>query len=192
MRLAAAILAAALALVALGCGGDDATTATEATETRSPRPAASPERKPRAFPVISDRDDPRFATVAIGDPRKALPRIEPPDRPAPRKFLVRDLEVGSGPAAQGGDEVAIWYYAVDYADGKRHFEGWPPPPDPFEVQLGSYREADIWEKAITGMRPGGRREAIVPSRLAFGDGALDYVFVMARVEPASETEPPGG
>ena len=42
------------------------------------------------------------------------------------------------------------------------------------------------------MRPGGRREAIVPSRLAFGDGALDYVFVMARVEPASESEPSGG
>src|SRR5215204_5624132 len=37
------------------------------------------------------------------------PEFDPPERPAPKKLLHRELEEGSGPPAGRGDEVAIRY-----------------------------------------------------------------------------------
>ncbi len=97
--------------------------------------------------------------------------------------------MGTGPVVGPRDRVAVYYTSVDYRSGRTQLQTWPPPPLPLVVQL-SGREA--WEDGIVGMRAGGRRELIIPSGPAIGNGALDYVFDLVRIEPASSKAPAGG
>ncbi len=205
MKTSAAIVAVLLALISLGCGGDDGAAGpgeTESTTTAvsgetSPgttTPAGAEEEQAPApsdpgdsgFPAVSDPDDPRFASVSGGEGRRTQPRIEPSNQPPPKRLLVRDLKVGSGPVARPGDRAAVFYIGVDYKTGKRLFQTWPPTAQPFVVRLRPAGDAAAWEEGVMGMRVGGRREILVPSRLAFGDGALDYVLDLVRIEPDSQ------
>lgn len=199
MKAIRAIFAVSVALLWVGCGNDDAATtsretaATTAAESGSepPAPAAASDPSRTVFPNVLPSDDPRFASVTYGEGRYPKPQIDPADGPQPRKLLVRDLEVGSGPVARAGDEVGVFYIGVAHATGKKQFQTWPPTAQPFVTELRSFESAEGWEKGVMGMREGGRREVLVPSRLAFDSGALDYVFVLASLKPASEA-PPGG
>jgi peptidylprolyl isomerase len=126
-----------------------------------------------------------FGTIT-GGKGQAKPRIHPPGGPPPKKPLVRDLKVGTGPVAHRGDTITVHYIAVDYKTGKERYENWPPTnkPKPFVFELGSGGVSDAWEEGIEGMRIGGRRELIVPSKLLFQNGTLDYVVELVRVKPA--------
>lgn len=183
MKISTAIVVILLALLSFGCGGDDV-----ATDTGEPEPRSSTVSGgdgPR-LPTVSDGDDPRFATVSGGEARGTEPEVDPPDQVPPQRLLIRDLEVGSGPVAHPGDQVAVRYLGVDYKTGEVRFYGWLYPPS-LEFRL---RAREAWEEGIWGMRKGGRRELVVPSRLAFGTGAIDYVIELVRLEPASK--PPSG
>ncbi len=156
MNIFAALFAACAIFALLGCGGGDSTTAPQ--------------------------QDPRFAIVT-GIERGARPQIDAPNRPPPKKPLVRDLELGSGPAAQAGDQVAVHYVGVDYETGELVYFGiWPPDP-PRVFQLGSGGLGEAWEEGIVGMKAGGRRELIIPSHLHYGTGTIDYVVGLAGIEP---------
>lgn len=191
MKVFLAILLIALAVVASGCGGDDAATgsgeggtgSTTASSEREADPAAVPDQKHFGAPTVLGRDDPRFATIT-GDGRLPKPEIDPADRPPPKRFLVRDIKVGSGPRAKPGDRVAVWYIGVDYLTGNTLFETWAPLK-PLVAELGLNGNAWDWEEGIVGMRVGGRREMLVPSSLALGREGLDYIFDLVRVEPAA-------
>jgi peptidylprolyl isomerase len=186
MKVFTAILAASFALLCLGCGGNDTTTVSDEKGAEAP---AGSDRQDRGFPTVSERDDPRFATLSSGGGRRAQLEIDPSHRPPPKRFLVRDIKVGAGPVARPGDRAAVWYIGVDYKTGERQFQAWPPvAPRPFVVQLRPPGIAEAWEVGIMGMRAGGRREMLIPSRLAFGNGALDYVFDLVRLE---SPPPPG-
>jgi peptidylprolyl isomerase len=168
------MLIAALALLSFGCGGDEA-------ESTVAETVAPPEKKTR-FPVLSDPNDPRFATVSMGEGRTE-PEIDPADRAPPKSILVRDLEVGSGPIARPGVRVAVRYLGVDHRTGEHSYFGWLYPPA-LKMQLGDKPEA--WEGTLWGMRAGGFREMIIPSRFAIGNTTLDYVVEMVRVEPVAK------
>jgi peptidylprolyl isomerase len=112
---------------------------------------------------------------------KDEPEFDPPDRRAPKKVLFRDLEVGSGHAAQPGDEVAILYTGAVYRTGKPRFGGSAGP-----YRLGSGGLGSAFEEGLEGMEPGGRRELIIPSRLLGGTAAIDYAIAMKSVKPAAE------
>lgn len=197
MKVFLAILLIALAVIASGCGGDDAATgsgkgaagSTTASGEREARSAAVPDQKDFGAPTVLGRDDPRFATIT-GDGRRPKPQIHPADRPPPKRFLVRDVEVGSGPRAKPGDRVAVWYIGVDYLTGDTLFETWAPRK-PLVADLGLNGNAWDWEEGIVGMRVGGRREMLVPSSLALGREGLDYIFDLVRVEPAAAESPSG-
>jgi peptidylprolyl isomerase len=109
------------------------------------------------------------------------PHFNPPDRRAPKQLLFRDLEVGSGPAAQRGDEVAILYTGAVYRTGKPRFGGSAGP-----FRLGSGGLGRAFEEGLKGMEAGGRRELIIPSRLLGGTAAIDYAIVVKSVTPAAE------
>jgi len=180
------ILAAALALTVVGCGGDDST----ATEGTAAEGAATTTAKPEPRFVFSDGNDPRFATISKGDGPLPGPEIDPPDLPAPKVVLVRELGSGSGAAAELGDVVALRYLGTRYESGKAWFQGWLPSPVPHQLGVGQWA-SHVWEEALVGMREGGRRELILPAQFASGDEAVDYVIEMVRVEPAAKP-PPGG
>jgi hypothetical protein len=174
MKTSSSILAVAFALFCFGCGGSDVAT----TAAGKPDPD---------FPVVSSGDDPRFATISGGQ-GQAQPEVDPPDRRPPGSLLIRDLEVGSGPVARPGDRVAVRYLGVIYKTGEVYYRGWLYPP---ALRIRLRPDGQAWEEGIWGMREGGRRELVVPSRLAFGKGAIDYVIELVRVEPAAKP-PPGG
>jgi peptidylprolyl isomerase len=108
------------------------------------------------------------------------PVIDPADRPAPKRLIFRELEEGLGPAARRGDEVAIRYAGAMHETGEIRYGGTTRL-----FQLGSGGLGGAFERGLVGMRAGGRRELIVPSRLLGGSGAVDYMIELTGFKPTS-------
>lgn len=111
------------------------------------------------------------------------PRIRVPEGPPPKKLVVNVLREGSGPPAdEGKDEILVRYVGAYYDSGRVFFNSWDTGgPSKFlleEVHRG-------WELGLKGMREGGRRELIEPSRLAYGAGAAIYVIDLVGVNRGS-------
>lgn len=94
------------------------------------------------------------------------PRVVVPQGPPPRQLEVRDLQEGSGAPVERGDYVTFQYVGVDYETGRQFVSSWGGGLRNFTVGAG--KEIPGMEKGIEGMRPGGRRELIVPPGLAYG------------------------
>lgn len=125
--------------------------------------------------TIPSGDSGRFAAISLGR-GNTKPDISPSSAPQPRRVLVRDIEQGTGPVARQGDRVALYYFSVKYKTGNTSYYRWPPEP-PLVIRI-----SDVpWEKALIGMRPGGLREAIIPSHLHLKTGTIDYLYKMVRV-----------
>jgi hypothetical protein len=171
-RASAVVCTIAFAFLASGCGEDDDLVPTRETEL--------PADRPLRLPPVSEGNDPRFATVTS---KGRELKIVPSDRPPPKRLLLREIKIGSGPVVRPGDRVVVFYIGVDYDTGKKVIETWPPEPAlTTEIR---HDKPVAWEESIVGMRAGGRREVLIPARRALGTGALDYVFDLVRVEPGS-------
>jgi peptidylprolyl isomerase len=178
MKPTISIFVVALALFYSGCGRNDAAAPTG--EEKSPALD-----EPR-FPSGTTEPDPHFATITTtGKAPRAKLKIVPPDLPPPKRLMVKDLELGTGPVAKRGDDVAVWYHSVKYKTGKSVYFNWPPA-SPFVIELGSGGGGVGFEEGVEGMRVGGRREVLIPARMMYGGGAMDYVVELARIEPGSK------
>jgi len=135
-----------------GCGVDEATISAKTPKVR--------------FGTFTDRKG------------GAKPRFDVPDRSPPQTPLVRDLKVGKGVGVRKGDTALIYYVRAFYKTGVAEYTRWPPQK-PLEWKLFG---GAAWEREIEGMKVGGRREMLIPSRLAFGNGAFDYMFDLLGVK----------
>ncbi len=97
-------------------------------------------------------------------------RLLIPRGPAPEQEVIRDLRVGKGPALKQGDYFKATYVSFTYRDGKAVERLWHSPAI---YILGDQVKA--WNVGLEGIRIGGIRELIAPSRLAYGDGARVYL-----------------
>jgi peptidylprolyl isomerase len=144
----ALILAAALALAAAGCGSSNDNSSTSSSSSASAdsttTQAAPATAKPRPKPKV---------TVPSGKP--------------PKKLVVKDLIVGTGPAAKPGDPITVNYIGVDYANG-RMFDNSYDRGQPFPFQLGGGQVIPGWDSGLVGMKVGGRRQLTIPPSLAYG------------------------
>jgi peptidylprolyl isomerase len=95
------------------------------------------------------------------------PTIEVPSGPPPKQLEVKDIVTGDGAAAQVGQELTVQYVGVDYGTGQEFDTSWGDP-QPFQFQLGSGQVIKGWDQGIVGMKVGGRRELIIPPKLAYG------------------------
>jgi peptidylprolyl isomerase len=102
------------------------------------------------------------------------PKISPHSGPAPQRLEVKDLEKGRGTAAAVADEVTIEYVGADYKTGTVLWRS-RGRLGPFRFQLGGSGVIPGWERGLVGLKVGGRRELIVPSRLATGNRHRTYV-----------------
>jgi FKBP-type peptidyl-prolyl cis-trans isomerase len=109
---------------------------------------------------------PKKAKTSDGQ-NKTKPKVEVPSGPPPKKLEIKDLEDGSGPAAKPGDEVTVHYVGVSYKTGKQFDASWDRG-EPFTFKLGEGAVIPGWEEGIKGMKPGGRRELIIPPKLGYG------------------------
>ena len=146
MLAAVAIAAAAIA----GCGGGGGK-ATTAEIPAGPAPSAPPPAK---------------ASTNLKD-TKAKPAIPKPKGAPPKKLVVKDIVAGKGRAAKKGDRLTMQYVGVTYADGKEFDSSWDRG-QPFKFQLGKGSVIKGWDQGLVGIKPGGRRELIIPSKLAYG------------------------
>ena len=132
-----------LAVIVAGCGGDDSS-----TTTTSPASTTNTTTTP---------------TTASGD----KPEVKVPKGSPPKKLVVKDLKKGDGPVARTGDTVTVQYVGVDYKSGKQFDASWDRG-QPFPFPLGAGQVIPGWDRGVAGMRVGGRRELIIPPRLAYG------------------------
>mmetsp|Transcript_2916 Transcript_2916/g.8465 ORF Transcript_2916/g.8465 Transcript_2916/m.8465 type:complete len:177 (-) Transcript_2916:10-540(-) len=83
--------------------------------------------------------------------------------PADEVVGTEDVTVGDGAVAQKGDEVSMSYVGTLEADGSRFDAG-----TNFRFTLGAGDVIKGWDRGIIGMRVGGRRKLVVPSKLGYG------------------------
>jgi peptidylprolyl isomerase len=145
--LAVAVLAFAVAVA--GCGSSGSTTTADIPA--GPAPTAPP--PPKASSNLKDT--------------KSKPIIPKPTGAPPTKLVVRDIVQGKGKPAKSGDQLSMQYVGVTFADGQEFDNSWDKGT-PFQLQLGKGMVIKGWDQGLVGIKPGGRRELIIPSKLAYG------------------------
>ena len=81
-----------------------------------------------------------------------------------RGLYTRDLVIGTGPWANRGSQITV-RYAGALADG-RLFTAPSEPPATFKLGDGSVIAG--WERGLSGMRVGGRRQLVIAPELGYG------------------------
>ena len=95
------------------------------------------------------------------------PTIEIPDTDAPTELVLDDLEVGTGPEATPGKQVAVHYVGVAWSDGTE-FDNSYDRGEPLVFGLGAGQVIQGWDSGIAGMKVGGRRRITIPAHLGYG------------------------
>jgi peptidylprolyl isomerase len=140
----ATIVLACTALAVAGCGGGDDSSA------GSGEPTAAGE-----------------ATTTEASAEKTKPTVTVPKGAPPKKLVIKEIEKGSGPMAEAGDEVTVQYVGVGY-DSEEEFDSSWSRNEPFTFGLGAGLVIPGWDQGVKGMKVGGRRELIIPPNLAYG------------------------
>jgi len=92
-----------------------------------------------------------------------------------------DIVVGTGTVANDGDVVEVnytgWLYDANARDHHgAEFDSSEENGEPISFTLGAGEVIAGWDQGIRGMRVGGKRALVIPSRLAYGGrGAGDTV-----------------
>lgn len=95
------------------------------------------------------------------------PVVNIPKGPAPDKLVTKDLVMGTGAAAKAGDTVTVNYVGELFKNGKEFDSSWSRnQPASFPLTNGGVIAG--WVQGIPGMKVGGRRELIIPAKLAYG------------------------
>ncbi|MGN6600717.1 MAG: FKBP-type peptidyl-prolyl cis-trans isomerase [Actinomycetales bacterium] len=104
-------------------------------------------------------------------PELERPEIEFPGGDAPTELAIRDVVVGEGAEAVAGATVLVHYVGVDFDSGEEFDASWNRG-EPIEFPLRGLIQG--WQEGIPGMREGGRRELIIPPRLAYGEAGAGH------------------
>lgn len=89
-------------------------------------------------------------------------------------LFYRAISEGAGDAAGRGDEVTIHY--VGFLPDGTLFENSLAEGEPITFRIGGRQVIRGWEEAVEGMRPGGRRQLVIPPELAYGGQGLGDVI----------------
>ncbi|MCX8527318.1 MAG: FKBP-type peptidyl-prolyl cis-trans isomerase [Candidatus Nanopelagicales bacterium] len=94
------------------------------------------------------------------------PEIEFIEGPAPEELVITDLIVGDGAEATPGAQVEVHYVGVDFETLEQFDASWDRG-SPITFPLAGLIAG--WQEGIPGMRVGGRRQLVIPPRLAYGE-----------------------
>ena len=81
-------------------------------------------------------------------------------------LLKEDLVVGNGATAEAGQDVVI-HYVGRLADGTQ-FDSSRARRDPLDFALGAGDVIKGLDEGLPGMKVGGKRKLIIPSKLGYG------------------------
>jgi FKBP-type peptidyl-prolyl cis-trans isomerase len=148
-RLLSILVASAIAVGAAGCGSGGATKTAAIPASAAPSTPATPQ-----------------GSTNLKD-TKVKPAVPKPTGTPPKKLVVKDIVVGKGTPAKKGDKLSMQYVGVTYADGKEFDSSWDRG-QPFKFQLGKGSVIKGWDQGLVGIKPGGRRELVIPPNLGYG------------------------
>jgi hypothetical protein len=77
------------------------------------------------------------------------------------------LKEGAGPAAKEGDLVSVHCNGT-FKDGKKFYSS-RDKGTPLSFTIGNGEVIKGWEEGLQGMKAGGKRKLIIPSKLAYGE-----------------------
>jgi FKBP-type peptidyl-prolyl cis-trans isomerase len=78
-----------------------------------------------------------------------------------------DLVEGTGQVAKAGDTVVV-HYTGRLTDGTK-FDSSHDRRTPFTFPLGAGRVIKGWDEGVAGMKIGGKRKLLIPSKLGYGE-----------------------
>jgi peptidylprolyl isomerase len=112
------------------------------------------------------------------------PEIKVPTGTAPTETTTSDIVCGKGVLLKEGMKVDLKYVGVFFKDGKEFDSSWSRGDTTLPLTVGT-GVIPGFTKGLAGMRVGGRREVIIPSKDAYGAEARgpipansDLVFVI--------------
>jgi FKBP-type peptidyl-prolyl cis-trans isomerase len=92
----------------------------------------------------------------------------------PSGLYIRDIVVGTGVVAGAGSKLNVHY--VGALPGGFVFDRNDAGQDtPLAFTLGAGAVVKGWDEGLVGMRVGGRRQLIIPPKLAYGDRAAGSI-----------------
>jgi peptidylprolyl isomerase len=169
------LVAACAALLLTACAASPEPTEPAKTEPAESQPtaAAEPAEPAKMEPVPAEPPVPEPAKAEPAKP--AAPKNEP--KPATPKettlssgLKMIDSKEGQGEAVKTGNVIQVHYTGWLYENGKRgaKFDS-SVERGPFEFTVGQ-GVIRGWSEGVVGMKPGGRRELIIPPALGYGAG----------------------
>jgi peptidylprolyl isomerase len=147
-----------------GCGGSSSTDGETSSSTVSASPPAhvsvgTVETKAPGAVLSNHFGKAKGTWVKIDKTRPVLSRKK---EAVPTTLVVKELEPGSGPKAEYGDELTIMYASRFLPSGEPFTASWDWG-EPTTFVLGEGLLDSGWETGLDGMQVGGRRELIVPA-----------------------------
>jgi FKBP-type peptidyl-prolyl cis-trans isomerase len=101
----------------------------------------------------------------------------------------KDLKEGDGAEAREGDRVKVHYTGWLKANSRK-FDSSHDRGKPFEFTLGEGEVIRGWDDGVAGMKVGGKRRLVIPSKLGYGEKGAgtdippnsDLVFLVELLE----------
>ena len=113
-------------------------------------------------------------------------------RTSPTGLKIATLKEGQGTPLSKGMKVKVQYTGW-LEDGTR-FDSSLERGSPFEFTLGAGRVIKGWEEGLAGIKPGERRQLIIPAALAYGDRQVNQIppgsTLVFNVEAVAVEAPP--
>lgn len=125
------------------------------------------------------------------------PVIKAPSGPAPTETTWTDIVCGTGPVVKDGMKIDVKYVGALLSTGKEFESSWAHGDTTITLTIGP-DTLPGFAKGLAGMRIGGRRQIVMPSKDAYGDtargpipagSAVVFVIDLVRVHPAPKPVP---
>jgi peptidylprolyl isomerase len=143
---------------------------------------AGPTGNPQPVREAQPKEPPRKGRLAMSKAEIAkLPQftIEARHGSEPKNLVIKDLRDGSGAVMRRGDAIRVLFAGVRFGE---HIHTTPATRNaPTEFTFDEIIKG--WQKGLPGMRVGGRRELVVPPRLAYRGGDIIYVVDLLAIKP---------
>ena len=142
-------------------------------------------------PEAEKKAEPAEVAKKVEVPTKAAPPTPPPAPPlplepspdikfdapfdgapvatskTPGEIAVSDYVIGEGAEAVKGGDVEVHY--TGYLTDGTVFDSSRPRNRPFGFELGAGRVIKGWDEGVAGMKVGGKRKLVIPSKLGYAE-----------------------
>jgi FKBP-type peptidyl-prolyl cis-trans isomerase FkpA len=171
-----------VALLAMGCPGP---------KSQGKQPPAEPSLPPVEAPKTETSAGPESNIKVLADEGKVVGPAEtakaetkaPEEKAkaaepaAPEKgktvetksgLTYTDTKAGTGATAEKGKLVVV-HYTGWLVDGGKKFDSSVDRGEPFSFTLGAGEVIPGWDEGVAGMKVGGKRTLVIPSKLGYGE-----------------------